>query len=76
MDEFFNCVASLMSDLVRRTVERSLRDLVDMMETYADGNEYEGDYHIFRGLAVPQLKQLCTIFLVSGTEYVCWLCGV
>ncbi|KAF6040218.1 hypothetical protein EB796_001432 [Bugula neritina] len=68
MDEFFNCVASLMSDLVRRTVERSLRDLVDMMKTYADGNDYEGDYHIFRGLAVPQLKQLCTIFLVADYE--------
>ena len=64
MDDFFNSVNALMSNLLRRTVAKSLKDLVDMMEMYREGNNYPEEYHIFRGLAVAQLKQPCTIFLV------------
>lgn len=64
MDDFFNAIASLMSDLLRRTIQRSLSDLIDMMELYKEGNNYQGDYHILRGLAVAKLKQPATIFLV------------
>ncbi|XP_067934548.1 dynein axonemal heavy chain 3-like [Watersipora subatra] len=67
MDNFFNSVASLMSNLLRRAVERSLDDLVDMMQMYVDGNNYSGDYHIFRGYAVSELQQPCTVFL--GADY-------
>ena len=66
MDNFFNSVSSLMSNLLRRTVGKSLGDLIAMMQLYQQGNNYEGEYHIFRGLAVPELKQPCTLFLVSS----------
>ena len=65
MDDFFNSVASLMSDLLRRCIQRSLDDLIAMMHLYKDGNNYKGEYHILRDLAVAKLKQPSTIFLVS-----------
>lgn len=69
MDDFFNAVASLMSDLLRRCIQRSLNDLIAMMELYKEGNNYEGDYHILRGLAVTKLKQPSTIFLVCERDF-------
>ena len=54
-----------MSDLLRRCIQRSLDDLIAMMHLYKDGNNYKGEYHILRDLAVAKLKQPSTIFLVS-----------
>ena len=75
MDRFFESVASLMSTLLRSCIENSLADLVDLMETYLDGNQYEGMYDPFArfdartDLATPQLIHPVTIFLVSeGTS--------
>lgn len=64
MDNFFNHVASLMSNLLRSTVRKSLEDLEALIGLYRAGNNYNGDYHIFRDLAVPELKQPSTLFLV------------
>ena len=73
MDRFFDSVASLMSNLLRSCIENSLADLLELMETYLDGNEYEGAYDPFArfeeriNLATPQLIHPVTIFLVSVT---------
>lgn len=64
MDHFFNSIASLMSNLLRSVVNKSLIDLVNFMLQYKEGNDYTGEYHIFRGLAVPELKQPNTLILV------------
>lgn len=64
MDHFFNCVASLMSGLLRRCVETSLQDLVDLVECYHDGNLYEGDYSIMEGLGLSYVIHPVTIFMV------------
>ncbi|KAM4037486.1 dynein axonemal heavy chain 3-like [Anomaloglossus baeobatrachus] len=44
MDHLFYSLATLMSNLQRRIVETSLTDLVEMIETYSEGNHYEGNY--------------------------------
>ena len=64
MDHFFESVASLMSNLLRSCVENSIWDLVEFLEVYLEGNEYEGEYNLFRGLALPQVIHPITIFLV------------
>ena len=66
MDRFFESVASLMSNLLRSCVENSLAELVELMETYLDGNQYTGTYEIFNGLATPELIHPVTVFLVSS----------
>lgn len=53
-----------MSNLLRSVVKKSLQDLIDFMLQYQDGNDYPEEYHIFRGLAVSQLKQPSTLILV------------
>ena len=75
MDRFFESVASLMSNLLRSCVENSLADLLELMETYLDGNQYDSLYNPFAtnseervSLATPQLIHPVTIFLVSVTE--------
>lgn len=65
MDHFFGCTAALMANLLRSTVENSIGDLVDLLEEYSDGNAYNGQYNIFRGLALPQLVHPVTVFLVK-----------
>ena len=64
MDHFFNSIASLMSNLLRRVVERSLDDFVALLEQYKGGNDYDGEYLIFDGLAVSRFQQPSTLFLV------------
>ncbi|XP_059151071.1 dynein axonemal heavy chain 3-like [Physella acuta] len=68
MDHFFNCVASLMSGLLRKCVETSLQDLVDLVECYHDGNLYEGDYSIMDGLGLSYVIHPVTIFLEEELE--------
>lgn len=65
MDHFFNSVASLMSNLLRKCVKNSIYDLVRLLEEYADGNAYIGEYHIFSRLALPDMTHLVTVFMVS-----------
>ena len=64
MDHFFASVASLMSNLLRSCVESSIGDLVDLMETYLDGNAYTGDYRIMRELGLPTKPMLVQFYLV------------
>ncbi|XP_023932407.1 dynein heavy chain 3, axonemal [Lingula anatina] len=63
MDHFFNSAASLMSNLLRSVVKKSMFDLVDLLEQYADGNAYEGEYNIMAGFGLPQKFHPITIFL-------------
>ncbi|CAH1783206.1 unnamed protein product, partial [Owenia fusiformis] len=63
MDHFFGSVASLMSNLLRSCVEKSIHDLVDLVEDYCNGNKYEGVYNIFSGLALPMKYHPVTFFL-------------
>ena len=65
MGHFFESVASLMSDLVRSTIENSIEDMLDILEEYSEGNVYEGTYNIFAGLALPEKIHPLRIFLVS-----------
>ena len=66
MDHYFNCIASLMSNLLRSCVENSIMDLVDLLEEYSAGNQYEGEYGIFKGLALPHMIHPVTVFMVSN----------
>ncbi|KAL4226016.1 hypothetical protein ACF0H5_014003 [Mactra antiquata] len=68
MDHFFNCAATLMCNLVRYTVTNSISDLVDLVEEYYEGNNYTGDYNIFKGLALPQKIHPVTIFFTEDME--------
>ena len=68
MDHFFSSVASLMSTLLRSCVEKSISDLLDLLEEYGDGNAYDGRYTSLSDLALPQLKHPLKIFLVSQTS--------
>ena len=65
MDHFFNSVATLMSNLLRSCVTNSIYDLVDLVEEYWEGNKYEGEYDIMKGLALPQKLHPVTFFMVS-----------
>ena len=65
MEHFFGSVAQLMANLVRYTVENSLFDLVDLLEDYLDGNQYQGQYGIYQGLALPTKFHPVKFFLVS-----------
>ena len=65
MDHFFNSVATLMSNLLRNCVANSIYDLVDLVEEYWEGNKYEGEYDIMKGLALPQKLHPVTFFMVS-----------
>ena len=65
MDKYFGSVASLMSNLLRVCVENSLADFLTFMEEYLDGNNYEGTYEIFKGLALPTKILPITIYLVN-----------
>jgi hypothetical protein len=55
MDSFFSTVAALQSSLLRSLVENTLKDLIEFLLEYQDGNEYEGAYNFFKGLALPHL---------------------
>ena len=54
MDHFFGSVAALMANLIRSCVDNSLKDLAELLEEYSEGNSYEGEYGIFKDLALPQ----------------------
>ena len=64
MDHFFNSVASLMSNLLRSCVENSIMDLVALLEEYHEGNEYSGEYSIFKDLGLPSKIHPVTLFMV------------
>lgn len=61
MDRFFSTVAALMSLLMRSLVEATLQDLIVFLAQYMDGNNYQGVYDFFSGLALP-VKQLPFVF--------------
>ena len=69
MDHFFNSVASLMSNLLRTCVENSIMDLVALLEEYHEGNEYSGEYSIFKGLGLPSKMHPVTLFMVIPNQY-------
>uniref|UniRef100_A0A8C5PIE1 AAA+ ATPase domain-containing protein n=1 Tax=Leptobrachium leishanense TaxID=445787 RepID=A0A8C5PIE1_9ANUR len=62
MDHFFCCLATLMSNLLRKIVEASLVDLVEMIETYSKGNQYEGSV-LPDDLWLPTKPHLIWIFM-------------
>lgn len=61
MDNFFACVATLMSNNLRRVVENSLDDLVSLFDVYKNGNAFKGEF--IRSL--PVIPQPIIITLVS-----------
>lgn len=67
MDHFFNSAASLMSNLLRTTVKKSIYDLVELLEEYHEGNDYEGNYNIMDGLGLPIKFHPITIYMVRMT---------
>lgn len=69
MDKFFNSIASLMSNLLRSCVINSMYDLVDLIEEYSEGNSYQGEYTLFKGLALPTKIHIVHFFMVSDLEY-------
>ncbi|XP_018409373.1 PREDICTED: dynein heavy chain 3, axonemal-like [Nanorana parkeri] len=82
MDHLFCCLATLMSNLQRSIVEASLMDLVKMVETYGDGNNYEGNYppdnlwlpekpHLILLFMKPFLKESDVSFNPSTEEIFC-----
>ena len=69
MDHFFNSVASLMSNLLRSCVENSIMDLVVLLEEYHEGNEYSGEYSIFKDLGLPSKIHPVTLFMVISCQH-------
>ena len=66
MDHFFESLASLMSNLLRSTVENSITDMLDLLEEYHEGNEYTGTYDVMvTSLAHPQKIHPVKFFLVN-----------
>ena len=65
MDRFFECIASLMSNLLRSCVKNSLDDLTSFLGEYIGGNDYTGEYDLFAGLALPTRVVPVNLFLVS-----------
>ena len=65
LDLFFNTLATLMSLLFRQLVENTIKDLNTFFAKYKDGNNYEGSYNIFKGLALPHQIIPFTFFLVA-----------
>ncbi|KAK6993742.1 dynein heavy chain 3 axonemal, partial [Biomphalaria glabrata] len=63
MEHFFNSVASLMSVLLRQIVEKSIQDLVSLIENYSEGNMYEGTYDITTTIGLPNTLHPIKIFL-------------
>lgn len=74
MDHFFGSVSTLMSRLLRFMIERTITDFVAFIEKHKDGNNYEGVYDIFKGLALPTIVNPIRIFLLplekQGNTYV------
>ncbi|XP_064633532.1 dynein axonemal heavy chain 3-like isoform X2 [Lineus longissimus] len=68
MDHYFNSVASLMSVLLRSCVRNSIYDLVDLLEEYSEGNEYQGDYNIMDGLGLPKKLHPLRFFMFSKMQ--------
>ncbi|XP_072257294.1 dynein axonemal heavy chain 3-like isoform X3 [Pyxicephalus adspersus] len=62
MDHLFCCLATLMSNLQRSIVEVSLADLVKIVETYDEGNHYEGNYPP-ENLWLPEKPHLLLLFM-------------
>ncbi|XP_065937642.1 dynein axonemal heavy chain 3 isoform X7 [Magallana gigas] len=70
MDKFFNSIASLMSNLLRSCVINSMYDLVDLIEEYSEGNSYQGEYTLFKGLALPTKIHIVHFFMQENVEKV------
>ncbi|KAK7101862.1 hypothetical protein V1264_020178 [Littorina saxatilis] len=68
MDRFFGSIASLMSNLLRRCVRASIKDLVHLVEEYYQGNAYEGQYNIMAGMGLPNVQHLVHFFLQEDVE--------
>lgn len=66
MDRFFASVACLMSNNLRSAVYSSLKDLVNFLETYKHGNDYDGEF--VRSL--PVLPQLLILSVVSIIHFI------
>lgn len=71
MDKFFNSIASLMSNLLRSCVINSMYDLVDLIEEYSEGNSYQGEYTLFKGLALPTKIHIVHFFMVISRVCIC-----
>ena len=61
MDNFFACIATLMSNNVRSLVEKSLNDLVSLFEVYKDGNAFKGEFE----RVLPVTPQPIVVSVVS-----------
>ena len=68
MEHFFESVSSLMSNLLRSCVEKSIYDLVDLVEEYFTGNSYEGAYNIMKDLGLPLKPHVVHFFMVGSSE--------
>lgn len=61
MDNFFECIATLMSNNLRSLVEKSLDDLVFLFEVYKDGNAFKGEFE----RVLPVTPQPIVVSVVS-----------
>ncbi|XP_071449339.1 dynein axonemal heavy chain 3-like [Hetaerina americana] len=56
IEKYFSSAASLMAINLRSLVMKSLYHLLDMMKTFQDGNNYEGEYRDYMYLNTPMIK--------------------
>lgn len=66
MDRFFSAVGSLMSLLIRSITEATLTDLVDFLDEYQNGNNYNGTYNFFKDLALPHRRIPFLFYFLIG----------
>ncbi|XP_076804480.1 dynein axonemal heavy chain 3-like isoform X3 [Clavelina lepadiformis] len=73
MDHFFGCLATLMSNIIRELVRKSIQDVVFLLEQYRHGNKYEQSYeesglhlpakpHPIKFFMRPDMTNVCTTF--------------
>lgn len=68
MDKFFNSIVFLMFNLLWSCVINFIYDLVDLIEEYSEGNSYQGEYILFKGLVLFIKIYIVYFFMVSDLE--------
>ncbi|XP_077987554.1 dynein axonemal heavy chain 3-like isoform X2 [Glandiceps talaboti] len=62
MDHFFGSTATLMSNCLRNGVRQSIYDLVELLEEYSQGNNYDTDY-FHSNHRLPVVEHIITFFM-------------
>jgi hypothetical protein len=57
-----------MSNIMRSLIEDTLNELMAFLDQYRDGNDYEGVYDIYKGLALPHLLVPFRLYLMPNRD--------